>query len=208
MRSTVGRYDTILDLMNRESITIGIVGTVVGFILGYFVALGFQSETPVTEMTNNDESGLPDNHPSPEVMEQLQVLMEQVQKDPQDLTARVALANMYYDMNRFDAAIPWYEEAIKLNPSDVHVSTDLGTAYLYQGQTSEAIDRYQKSLIIEPNHPQTLQNLGIAHFSSGGYKEAIDIWIRLIDAHPDYPQAEEIKNQIKTARTHLDSGSS
>jgi cytochrome c-type biogenesis protein CcmH/NrfG len=194
--------------MNRQSIVVGSLGIVVGFIFGYFLALGIQPGATPSMTGGSADSGLPENHPSPEVMQQLQALLEQAQANPEDSRVRVALGNTYYDMNRFDAAIPWYEEAMKLNPSDVHVSTDLGTAYLYQGQTEKAIQRYQESLIIEPNHPQTLQNLGIAYFTEGDYQEAMDIWNRLIDAHPNYPQAEEIRNQIKTAEAHLKSESS
>jgi protein O-GlcNAc transferase len=113
------------------------------------------------------------------------------------------LADIFYDMQRFDAAIPWYEEALALDPSDVHVSTDLGTAYLYTGKLEEALERYRQSLDLQPDHPQTLQNLGIAHFSTGDYQKAIDTWERLLSANPEYPHSADVMRQIDTARLHL-----
>jgi len=122
--------------MNRETIVVGSVSIVIGFLLGYFVALGFQSEPLGSSMSGNSSSDLPENHPSPDVMEKLQALIDQAQANPEDREVRVALGNMFYDMNRYDAAIPWYEEAIKLGPLDVHVSPDPGSADLYQGKQS------------------------------------------------------------------------
>jgi len=179
------------------------VGVIVGFILGFFVSqASVSSGLPGT--VDQASAALPENHPSPEVMERLQQMLEQVKSEPENLQLLVGLGNTYYDMGRFDAAIPWYEKAWKLGDQDVAVSTDLGTAYLYTGKIDEAVKQYQLSLSIEPDHPQTLQNLGIAYFSNGNYQGAVDVWERLIATHPEYPHAEELKKQIETARSHLD----
>lgn len=191
--------------MNSKQIVVGIVGVIVGFILGFFVAQGTQK--PVAMSASAQEGGIPENHPSPETLEKLQVLMDQAQTDPQNRQARVALGNLFYDIGRFDSAVQWYEEALALDQNDVHVSTDLGTAYLYLGNTQKAIERYQGSLLIEPDHAQTLHNLGVAQFSENDYQEAINTWERLARIHPDYPHMEDLKEQIATARQHVSAGS-
>lgn len=198
---TNGRYDTIMPYVNRKQTAIGIVGIVIGFILGFFVAKGVTSpvETGVAAQSNT----LPENHPSPQVMAQVEQLTNQAKQNPEDRETRLKLGNFFYDMGRFDAAIPWYEEALALDPTDVLVSTDLGTSYLYVGNVSKALEQYQKSLKIDPDHPQTLQNLGIAYFTTGEYQKAIDVWERLLKAHPDYPNAADVRNQLQTARMHL-----
>ena len=72
---------------------------------------------------------MPEDHPSPEMMAQVERLSEVVKKEPENREARVQLANTLYDIGRFETAIPLYEEALKMNPSDVLVSTELATAY-------------------------------------------------------------------------------
>jgi cytochrome c-type biogenesis protein CcmH/NrfG len=187
--------------VNRRLLATGVVGVLVGLIVGYFA--GQLAQPPATGVARQQDEGLPSNHPSQELMTRVQHLLEHAREDPQDRDARVQLADIFYDMQRFDAAIPWYEEALALDPKDVHVSTDLGTAYLYTGELEKALERYRESLELEPNHPQTLQNLGIAHFSTGDYQRAINIWEELLSANPDYPHAADITRQIETARSHL-----
>jgi tetratricopeptide (TPR) repeat protein len=151
---------------------------------------------------------MPENHPSPEMMAQVEQLTELVQKEPENRDAKVRLANTLYDIGRFDSAIPLYEAALEMDSSDVLVSTDLATAYLYTGQVDKALEQYQKSLVIEPDHAQTLQNMGIAYFSIGEYQKGIDVWERLVNVHPDYPNIADVRQQIETARMHLNQATS
>lgn len=195
-------YDNIQVGMNRKQILTGAVGIAIGFILGFFVSQYIQppSGVPVSQTADSE---LPQDHPSPEEMEHLQHLLEQVEADPEDREARVLLANAYYDMGRYDAAIQWYEEALALDPDDVNVMTDLATSYLYMNNVDKAIETYKQSLVLSPDHPQTLQNIGIAYFYTGRYQDAIQHWERLVENHPEYPHREEIEKQIEAARAHL-----
>jgi len=188
----------------RREIAAGVVGAVSGFIVGFFVAQGLNGPGSSPSPVQAEESGLPENHPTPEQMARVQELIEHVRQTPADRSARVELGNLFYDMGRFDAAIPWYEEALGLDADDARVTTDLGTCYLYSGDVTKAVELYKKSLEIEPSHAQTLQNLGIVYFSQGDYDRAIEAWEQLLEAHPDYPQIDQIRRQIETARLHAD----
>ncbi len=186
--------------MNRQQFVTGIVGIIVGFILGFFVAQGV---VPNDVSPSQPAGQLPENHPGSEVVEQLESLIDRARSDPANREVRVSLGNTYYDMERFDAAIPWYEEALALQADDVGVSTDLGTSYLATGAVEQALEQYQKSLEIESEHPQSLQNMGFAFFSLGDYQKAIDTWERLLEAHPGYAHAEEIQEQMRLAQNHI-----
>ena len=48
-----------------------------------------------------------------------------------------SLANTYFDAERYDDAIKWYQEALKLDPKNPDASTDLGVSYYYSGRTDE-----------------------------------------------------------------------
>ena len=52
------------------------------------------------------------------------------EREPSNATPRVELGNLYFDAERYDDAIKWYGEALKLEPNDVNVSTDLGVSLL------------------------------------------------------------------------------
>lgn len=194
--------------MKNKQIVSAIVGIVIGFILGFFVSQVFvhnpsRLKEQASATAPRASSELPEGHPTPEMIEKLGELQAWVEAHPQDSEARISLANFYYDMGRYDAAIQWYEEVLKLQPSTVNVRTDLATAYLYTGNPIKAVELYKQSLEIEPDHAQTLQNIGVAYFSTGNFSEAIENWEKLLEAHPNYPHREEIKKQIENARAQI-----
>lgn len=198
--------------MGNKQITTGLVGIVIGCILGFFTSQIFlQNPSRVDEQQSQtgsqDSSQLPSEHPPAEVMEKLNELQEWAQTHPQDSQVRINLANTYYDMGRFDAAINWYEEALQLEPDDVDIRTDLGTAYLYTGNPIKAVENYKSSLGIDPDHIQTLQNISVAYLSTGNYSEAILYLESLLESHPDYPQRQEIEQQIEYIKTRILGGS-
>ena len=183
---------------------------VVGFILGYFVAVASlePGHAPVLQQTQASGGQLPEGHPPAELMEMVQRLMERAQADPEDSEVRALLGNAYYDMQRFSNAIEWYEAAIALDPENINVSTDLGTSYYYTGDADRAIERFNESLRLDANHAQTLQNLGVVLASKGDLAEAIEAWQKLIEKNPDYPHSDQILQQIEKARAGLGGGES
>ncbi|MGH9340738.1 MAG: tetratricopeptide repeat protein [Acidobacteriota bacterium] len=199
--------------MKHKQIVYAVIGVIVGFIVGFFVSEALQrnqaeppqmvASAPSAEQTGAASSELPEGHPPPEVLEKIGELSRQAEADPEDKQVRILLGNWYYDIGRFDGAIQWYEEALRLDPEDVNVRTDLGTSYLYTGKAETAIEMYQKSLAVEPDHPQTLQNLGFAYFAVEDFNSAIRTWQMLLDRHPEYPHAEQIKEQMNNARSRL-----
>ena len=189
--------------MNRQIISIGTAGILVGFILGFFTARSLV-QPPPEEIAAAEES-LPENHPGLETMENVREMTAAAEAEAGNVQVRVELGNTFYDMGRYDVASRWYREALDLDPDQPRVSTDLGTSLLFMGRTSEAIDQYRHSLSVQPGHPQSMQNLGVALFSLEQYREAIKIWEKLLEVNPGYDDAAKIREQIESARERLDS---
>src|SRR6185436_16729807 len=82
--------------------------------------------------------------------------------EPKNVAVRTELGNLYFDSERFEQAIPWYEAALKLAPASVEVSTDLGVSYLYSNLADKAIAQFENSIKIDPKHLKTWLNIGIA----------------------------------------------
>lgn len=189
-------YDNMRFGMNDKRIVVGSVGTICGFIFGFFVAKATIAPAPVPTQAA-PQQGLPENHPGAEVVELLQQLQQRADENPKDAQVRVVLGNAYYEMKRFDAAIRWYEAALALEPDNISTNTDLGTAYFYVGNPSKALDIFNKSLQLDPNHPQTLQNIGVVNISMGNTAAGLQAWQKLLETNPDYPQIDQIREQIK-----------
>ena len=189
--------------MNRQIVSVGITGIIIGFIIGFFVGRGFVENAD--EQPSAAAESMPENHPGVDIMERIHALTLQAEDEPGNVQIRVQLGNTFYDMGRYDVAARWYAEALELDPEQPLVSTDLGTSLLFLGQTDAAVIQYRHSLSIHPGHPQTMQNLGVAFFSMGRYPEAIEIWKQLLEESPDYAEAGTIREQIATAEERMNS---
>jgi cytochrome c-type biogenesis protein CcmH/NrfG len=192
--------------MKSRQIVFGLVGVAIGFVLGFFTSDLIRKEAvPVgaSPAPVQETEQLPQNHPSMEEMQRLADMQQQAAANPNDKQVRIALGNAYYDMQRFDAAIKWYEEAVHLDPNNVNVNTDLGTSYLYTNNPEKAIELYKKSLAVDQKHPQSLQNLGFAYFAMANFADAVTTWEQLLALHPEYSHRAEIETQIEAAKNHM-----
>ncbi|HSR70396.1 MAG TPA: tetratricopeptide repeat protein [Acidobacteriota bacterium] len=200
--------------MKNKQFAFAAVGTAIGFILGFMVAqaVSLQDQFVLQETQarggSQQDSGLPEGHPSAQLMELMRKLQERAAANPQDAEVRVAMGNAFYDLKRFDQAAAWYEEALALEPGNVNVSTDLGTSYYYLGQPQKAVQQLRLSLQINATHPQTLQNLGVVLESMGRDQEALAVWEKLVQANPDYPGLEQVRQNIERIRGRAEDGSS
>ena len=114
----------------------------------------------------------------------------------------VDAGNRFYDAQRYEDAIPYYQKALTFNANDVNVSTDLGTALWYTGRADAALVQYDHSLAVDPSHGQTLFNVGIVQADGKhDYAAAIDAWERLLKANPGYAAADKVRALIDNARS-------
>src|SRR5258706_11297424 len=122
--------------MKCDAVAFGIAGVLFGLIAGWII--GSQQATtrpPALAQTQQAPAGTPQSAPGSSARAtvldetQLNALKAVAQREPSNATPRVQLGNLYFDAERYDEAIKWYDEAVKLSPKDVNVSTDLGLAY-------------------------------------------------------------------------------
>ncbi|MEZ5317729.1 MAG: tetratricopeptide repeat protein [Vicinamibacterales bacterium] len=184
--------------MSRDSLIFAASGTFFGLLLGWI--LGTQAPrsgggaVPVQTTAAVPAPGAPvapgaQPAPKPLDMQRATALERQANQEPQNVTVRVQLGNLYYDADRFDLAIPWYQAALQLDPKDVNVSTDLAVCYYSTNQVDQALAQLDHSLSVDPNHLQTLLNQGIIRaFGKQDLAGAAQSWEKVVQISP---QSEE-----------------
>ncbi|HEY7788922.1 MAG TPA: tetratricopeptide repeat protein [Vicinamibacterales bacterium] len=202
--------------MKSESIVFGIACFCFGLIVGWVIATQQGAGHPVTAaaaVSQAAPSGAADQsappapsgnsqQPVPLNTSQVQALTTQAADHPDDVAARIQLANMYFDAQQYQDAIRWYKEALALNPRDVNVSTDLGVSYYYVNQPDEALKQFQHSLSIDPKHLKTLLNVGIVRaFGKQDMAGAAKAWQQLIAIAPDSPEGQAAKQALDGMRS-------
>jgi len=128
-------------------------------------------------------------------------LLLQLKSDPDNADLLASIGNIYYDAQKYPAAIKYYQRCLKIQPSNAGVRTDMATAIWYNGNADGAITEFNKSLSYEPTKANTLFNLGIVlwqgkHDSAG----AIAAWEKLLAANPNYENKAKVQQLIAEAK--------
>src|SRR5205807_1110532 len=143
-----------------ESIAFAVAGIAFGLIAGWII--GTQQASGRAPATPSAQAAAPtagsESNQRAVVLNEAQVtsLKSLAEREPSNPKPRVQLANLYFDAERYDDAIRWYTDAVKLTPNDVNVSTDLGVCYYYTNQPDKALQQFEHSLQLEPKHAKTL----------------------------------------------------
>jgi len=183
--------------MKAESVVFAIVGVFFGLIVGW--VLGTQHATSSPAVAATSAPSVQQAAAPAKTIDENQVasLRAEIQRDPNSVQPRVALGNLYYDAERFDEAVKWYEEAQKLDPRDPNVSTDLGLCYFYLNKVDRALQQFDHSLSVDPKHTKTLLNQGyVRAFGKQDLEGATASWNKVIDLAPDSPEGQRAKQLL------------
>lgn len=187
--------------MKSDAIAFGIAGILFGLIAGWII--GSQqavvrppAAAPLAQQPSASSGG---TAPRAAVLDETQVnaLKTVAEKEPSNATPRVQLGNLYFDAEKYDDAIKWYGDALKLEPKDVNVSTDLGVSFYYSNQPDKALTQFDQSLKLDPKHAKTLLNVGIVKaFGKQDLEGAEAAWRQVVAIAPDGPEGQAAKRAI------------
>ena len=113
----------------------------------------------------------------------------------------MSLGDLYFQARQFEAAIPWYEQALALDPARVDANTSLGMSYFHAGQPPRAVEAFERSLEIDPVHARTLLNLGIVRaLGLRDLEGALAAWEQVVTAAPDSREALDARELLDRVR--------
>ncbi len=108
--------------------------------------------------------------------------------DTSDQTVR-SLANLYLTTQKYDQAIPAYQQLLKNNPNNVEAHSALAYIYAQQGRLDDAIQHNLQVLQSSPTDYDTLKNLAIIYQQQQKWPEALDMAQK---AQTSAPEAEKV----------------
>ena len=193
------------DTMKREALVFLASGTCFGLIIGWVLGSqqkpAGQAAVPAAAQPVESASVAA---PAPPPVDEARVdeLVAAAERDPSDVTTRTTLANLFFDAERFQDAIAWYEAALALDARDVNVSTDLGVSYYYTNQPDRALEQFAYSLEIDPGHVKTMLNTGIVRaFGKQDLAGAAETWEQVIALAPESPEGRAAKQALDSLRS-------
>jgi len=188
--------------MSRDNLVFLLSGVFFGVLVGWI--FGSQRLTPPVAASAPPPASAPASAgnttqpaaPPPLDENRAAELQKVAAAEPKNAAVRAELGNLYFDSERFEQAIPWYEAALKLTPT-ADISTDLGVSYLYSQQTDKAIAQFEQSVKIDPKHLKTWLNIGIAKaMVKGDTAGGEAAWKKVIEIAPGSEEAKRAQQGI------------
>ena len=103
------------------------------------------------------------------------------------------------NLERFDLAVRFWEEAAHSEGAQAFLFNYLGFAYAKIDRFEAAIDAWNRAIELEPGNAGAYYSLGNALYGQKRYGEAIDAWEKAIELDPDHSQADQIRQLLQTA---------
>lgn len=198
--------------MKSDAIAFGIAGVVFGLIAGWIIGSqqpGGREAAPAPVPATAAAPTSPSAPPPPLLDEsKVTAFKTMAEREPSNPKPRVELANLYFDSEKYDDAIKWYGDALKLAPNDVNVSTDLGVSYYYTNQADKALEQFSHSLQLDPKHAKTLLNIGVVKaFGKQDLTGAEEAWQKVVQLAPESPEAQAAKRALDSLHSAHPPGS-
>jgi len=194
--------------MKSDAIAFGVAGVVFGLIAGWIIgsqqSAGREAAPAAAPSAASAPAPASPAAPPPPLLDESKVtaFKTMADREPTNPKPRVELANLYFDSEKYDDAIKWYGDALKLAPNDVNVSTDLGVSYYYTNQADKALAQFAHSLQLDPKHPKTLLNVGVVKaFGKQDLPGAMEAWEKVVQLAPDSPEGQAAKRALDSLRS-------
>ena len=128
-----------------------------------------------------------------------------VREHPDDLAARLDLADRYLDAGMVEDALSEYEVALELDPDDAEALAHVGLILYENGRPEEALRYVDRALSTDPRYPEGLFIRGVILLRGLDRPEdAISAFESYLDAAPFGVERRTARNLIAEARTATD----
>ena len=123
---------------------------------------------------------------------------QRVRNHPDDLAARLDLAEAYLAEGDARGAIRQYVEALRIDPDNVAAHARVGALLIQQGEVRPALAEVDRALDLDPEHPEALYVRGVI-LQDGLHREraAAEAFRAYLDAAPFGAHRAEVRDRLR-----------
>lgn len=118
----------------------------------------------------------------------LYYIKEQISKFSYTIEFRLALAEMYRDVERYRDAQTVYEQIIEADPKNKKALIGLGECQQAIGSFDKALKIYLNAAILDPTDAEPLMKMGQLYIDMNRFNEAKTQFDRAMKVNPNYPR--------------------
>lgn len=183
--------------MDRKNLTTLLVGIVIGIIIGYLSAVLIIDNG---HKTPKEETSL--KHPAMgDILKFAELKKEQLAENPGNVQLRKDLANIYFDLGRYEDAAEHYRKVLEVEPKNADIMSDLGVCYRRLGDPESALEQFRKATRLKPEHIIAWYNIAVINYYDLKKMDAAEGAIeKVLEIDPFYENAIKLKNKIREKR--------
>jgi cytochrome c-type biogenesis protein CcmH/NrfG len=126
---------------------------------------------------------------------------DRVREHPNDVAARLDLADRYLQASDLEHAIPEYLAALKIDPDNPEARATLGFLLYRAGRPQDGLDQVDRALQGSPNDPEALYFKGVILLDGlERPQEAVAAFAAYLEAAPFGARREEVQGLLARAR--------
>lgn len=133
------------------------------------------------------------------VRKQIDKYKSDLQANPKDTTALLALGQMYMMASMFEQTADYFKRYLEEVPDNYQIRTTLAFVYYNNSQPQLARNELQQALKHQPNYDYALYLLGEVNLDEGKKDEAIKLWHKVLEVSPGSEAAHRASERIQAA---------
>jgi tetratricopeptide (TPR) repeat protein len=183
----------------RSNASLIIIGSVLGLAGGFKIAnLQYYREQSLAK--NREIAQAADKMPGSQA--EVAAIIEKAKSHPEDADAQVEAAFQFIQIERFQQALEFLEQARKVDPNDRRASAGLGLSYFMLGQFDPAIESLKRARELGVDNPSVTSLLIGAYVKTGkNLDEAERLYKELESKKVDPETLAQIRADLNDART-------
>lgn len=124
-------------------------------------------------------------------------LYKVLQKDSLNVANNLRLANLLYDTQNFEKAIPYYRRVLRLDESLVDARVDYAVSLHQSGNTPEAFAQLDEVLRRKPDHAVALFDKGVIHEFIGEFDAAAATYEEVLELSLDPDLRHVVEQRLR-----------
>ena len=173
-----------------------IIGTVLGLIAG--LVIGFSGANYLNRAESVDAGPSAHSNPIPggqpgfpqqgQMMGDVQETLDNAKNKPDDVDAQLKAGDMYWQIQRLDEALGFYQKAVDASPKSFAANYNVGKVYMEKRQFEKAGEFFTKALSIDSNSADTRSDLGLTYYlrDPADEKRAIAEYRKALEIDPNH----------------------
>lgn len=180
-------------------IKVGAIIIVLAFILAYIPSLNVGAMGDLFNSIFKGGASSTDTQTQARIIQ----LKDKINKTPKSVTAKeyIELGNLYYDSQKYQNAITYYEKGLKLDPKNYDALTDMGASYFALKQNDKALTIFQQVITEKPDQAMAWFNMGIVYQAKNDAPNMKFAWERYLAIQPTGNQADQVRSQLSQTTT-------